>query len=113
MNIQTELSADDCIETGWEFHNENNFEKAVLYYEKALKLNSQDPRLYFLLGTALSQLKNYAEAEHFLLKSLHENPYNQSTYQNLAKLYKETDNIDAAKSIYEKAIEVIPDWFDI
>ena len=113
MNIQRDITADDHIETGLAFHRENDFENAVLYYEKALRLNRQDGQLYFLLGTALSQLKNFKEAEYFLLKSLHENPANITTYQNLGRLYSETNNLPAAKSIYEKAIEIDPDCFDI
>ena len=113
MTLYNETSVEHYIEQGLTFHTHQDFESALSCYNQALRHNTRNPKLWFLLGTALYQLNRFKDAEYFLMKSLLENPDNLSTYENLAALYENTKNIHAARALCEKAIEIDPQYFSI
>ncbi len=68
-------------------HNEGNNEKAISYYNEALKLNKTDPEIYTNRGNAYSEMKKYTEALKDYNSALAIKPDYIFAYANRGSLY--------------------------
>ncbi|MFB5631098.1 MAG: tetratricopeptide repeat protein [Nitrosopumilaceae archaeon] len=64
----------DLIEKGKTLLKENDFEKALGFFEQALLLNQNDPELWNFKGVALRSIGRYDEALECFNKSLELDP---------------------------------------
>lgn len=86
-----------------------NYNAAAAQYIKAIKIQPDFNDAYGNLGISYTQLKRYDDAIkifNYLLKNDAKNIYNN--YYNLAEIYKQQGNIDAAIECYHKSAETNP-----
>jgi len=88
----------------------NNINEAFTYTEEALKIDKNNPSLYFIKGSLLEQMNNEQEAEKMYLKALEINPIYQDALYNLGAMYynRATTMIKKAmnKTEQNQAIEI-------
>jgi tetratricopeptide (TPR) repeat protein len=101
-----------CHNIGAAFAQQENFEKAIEFYNKALKLDPADPKTYNGLGFAFFSLGNLDEAIKYYTKALELDPGFPEANFNLANTLLEQGKIDEAVAHYKKALELKPDWPD-
>ena len=78
----------------------------VAMFEEALKFSPDDPLGNFGLGSALVELKRYADAIAPLEKTIAAQPKHTVAYLSLGKAFQETGQLERAREIFEKGIEV-------
>lgn len=101
------------IQMGQELIEEDDYEGAKPYIERALENDEQagDEILsngYFLLSYVQINLEEYEEAKENLLLTIELSPSFHGAYYNLALVYYELGQIDEAINIIEPAIEMQP-----
>jgi protein O-mannosyl-transferase len=82
-----------------------NPEKAVVYLERAVKLDPGYVEAYFNLGSAYATLKQYDKAEQAYLKTIEINPAFVNSYLSLSNLYSFEKKYDKIIALNTKAIE--------
>ena len=94
-----------------------DWKTAVKIYRKILKLNSQDVSAWSNLGAAYIEMSDIKKAKHALKKALALEPNSIPVLGNLANLYKQTGDADAAESLYRLILNQQPDlaraWYEI
>jgi tetratricopeptide (TPR) repeat protein len=91
-------------------------DKAIEYYQKAIKLSPENAVLYENLGMAYEQKQMLEEAEHAYIKAIEIEkatagiePYNANYHNNLGVFYFRTQQIEKAIEKYEDALALDPD----
>lgn len=85
----------------------NEYEKAIIIYEKLGELRPKNFLSFKGLGDSLSQIHRFAEAEESYLKTLENNSYEYNTYMALAEIYRyhlKDDKVKITK-FYEDGIK--------
>ncbi len=90
--------AETCLDIGFEFENQNNFEFAIKYFKKALSYKPEEDIPIYELAFCFESLNQYDEAIQFYTEFLDKNPYSLAAWFNLGLMYN-------AVELYEKAIE--------
>jgi len=85
----------------------NEYEKAIIVYQKLAKLRPKSYLPFKGLGDCYSQIKDYAEAEKAYLKTIENNPYQSTYYISLAEIYRYhlKDNREKIEEFYQKGIK--------
>lgn len=83
---------------------QNDRQKAVRLFEAALGINPDDPDALLSLGSLLTEMKRFDEAERYLLISERLMPNSALIHNNLGTVYMYTG--DMAKSIYHYEISL-------
>jgi tetratricopeptide (TPR) repeat protein len=96
----------------YENHQKGNLKLAESIYKKILKVDKDNFKVLFLLGTLMLQNKNFIEAEALLKKSIKINPDNANTYQNLGFALIELGRFREAKELFYSAIKIEPKHVD-
>ena len=87
---------------------ENNLVKAELYLTESLKITTNDPETYRLMGVLNGVKGNHAEAIKYFLKVAEIDSSNANAFLNLSHAYRNMgDNINADKHL-EKAKSLNP-----
>jgi tetratricopeptide (TPR) repeat protein len=87
---------------------ENNLAKAELYLNESLKITTNDPETYRLMGVLNGVKGNHAEAIKYFLKVAEIDSSNANAYLNLSLAYRNVgDNVSADKHL-EKAKSLNP-----
>lgn len=84
--------------------------RALAMANAALQEAPGDPRLRFLKGLALFQLKRMADAEHEFNGLIEEFPELPEPYNNLAVVRAAQGNLEGARDALEAAIRSVPDY---
>lgn len=92
------------------FHNNNEFEKAILLYNLMLEEDPQNEMLNFYIGTAYLQKKNYSDAEKYLKIANSLNKKNFHTLSNLGILFKEINQQKKAIKFFNESISINPNF---
>lgn len=95
---ETKYLAETCLDIGFEFENQNNFEFAIKYFKKALSYKPEDDTPIYELAFCFESLNQYDEAIQFYTEFLDKHPYSLAAWFNLGLMYN-------AVELYEKAIE--------
>jgi len=96
------------LEEGSNYFKNNEFEEAIKYCDKSLKLK-ETYRAYFLKANALSNLKKYFESIDEYEKAIVLNTKNDyQVYLNLGYVYAKLKQNDKAISNYDKALRIQP-----
>jgi folate-binding protein YgfZ len=85
---------------------EQALQERLAMFQKALKFNPEDPLGNFGLGSVCLELKRYNEAIGPLEKVLKSQPRHTVAYLSLGKAYEGTGQIQEARDVYQKGIEV-------
>ena len=101
-------SWDALKEKGNQYFKDNNFEKAIEFYNKAIELNGEQEVLYSNKGTCEKCLGEYKLAVKDYKKSLEINPKNAKNLNRLASVYLILGNFGEASVVQEKAVNLEP-----
>ena len=104
----SENSWEDLKEKGNALFKQKRYEDAIVFYNKALKLNPNVEVLYSNKGTCEKCLKQYKESIRDYEKSLEINPKNTKNMNRLASVYIIRGQIGNAKMLQEKALNLEP-----
>ena len=87
-----------------------DYEKAMEYYNKVLRLNSKFPNIYnYIAGVYLATGK-YADAMEAVQKELSVNKPTPFTYRTLGEIYLETGEYNKAMEVVEKSLTLRKDY---
>ena len=95
-------------EKGNALFKEKRYEDAIIYYEKAIKINNSIEVLYSNKGTCEKKLEKYKEAIRDYKKALEINPKNTKNLNRLASVYIIVGNLGEAKMTQQKALNFEP-----
>jgi len=101
------LTPEEHINLGVIYENKGLVENAIEEYKKAAK---KTPIAYLYLGNAHLHKGDQNEAERYYKMAIKKQPDIADAYNNLAWLYyTKRDNLDEAKRLASKAVELNPD----
>lgn len=114
------LKANDHLNKGNKYYQDEKFAKAVKEYEEALALNPKLTLIYFHLGTAYASLyrpgrgternDEYAQnAVEYLEKAKEADPENEKIYLALGDIHDKMENAEEAEKYYLRILENEPD----
>ncbi len=114
LSISDELSYQDFYQVANIYYEMQLWEKAIEFYEVALKkLDDMDSlfgmRINANLGTTYLR---FGEAElglNYLLESLNYNPYDEIALTNIGYFYKQSGELEKAELYFNKALEYTTD----
>jgi tetratricopeptide (TPR) repeat protein len=91
---------------GGYYFGQQDFDSAILHYKKATELAPKYSPAYNILGYALRQKENYAEAEQSFKKYIELIPDDPNPYDSLAELFLKMGKFDDAIAQYRKALAI-------
>jgi tetratricopeptide (TPR) repeat protein len=91
---------------GGYYFGQQDFDSAILHYRKATELAPNYSPAYNILGYALRQKENYAEAEAAFKKYTELIPNDPNPYDSLAELFLKMGRFDEAIAQYRKALSI-------
>ncbi|MGH7901208.1 MAG: tetratricopeptide repeat protein, partial [Thermodesulfobacteriota bacterium] len=94
---------------GDSFRNKENLDRAILYYEEAIRSNPDYDPAYNSLGFTYYSKRDYSSAIKHYEKALSINSGNFIYFSNLGDAYSASEMWDEAIENYEKAIKINPD----
>jgi tetratricopeptide (TPR) repeat protein len=114
------LQARDNVNKGVRAFRESKYDKAIEYFQEAIRLDPEAPYALLYLGTAYSQSyipgaqsednQKFADlAIETFNKVLEKDPSNVTAVTGLASIYQGTDQVQKAREYYMKNAEMAPD----
>jgi protein O-mannosyl-transferase len=95
-------------ELGLAWHRMGNPDKALQYYESALKLNSKKATTYSNMAIIFFERKDYAGALELHKKAVSLDPNFENGYLNIGSIYGQQGNYGQAIENFEKVIRINP-----
>ncbi len=105
-NFPTEF--DKLIQKGVDLKNQEEHEKAIETFEKALELTPKSARVRQLIGETYKKMGNIKKAEDTFQEAVSINPQYIKVHQSLGDLYQEVGDKEKALVALEKAIKISP-----
>lgn len=96
---------------GVNFSKQQQYEKAMVEYQKAYHLDSNNLILLKELGYCYYQFGDYEKAEEFWRKALELSPKDDSTIKNLATLYYKEQDYDKALDMIKRSYNPNGDYY--
>jgi type IV pilus biogenesis/stability protein PilW len=91
---------------GFAYLKQDNLDKAIEYYQKAIQLNSENPNPFYYLGLCYQQKENFPTAIENYKKVVALDESFQDTYFRLGTLYEKQNNQAKAMAALKKAVEL-------
>ena len=123
MKHYDDIEADDCYDMAVEWIRLGEYDKAVIYFDRAIELNQYFIYAYIALARTHATKKKYTDAIHVLKKATRMDPAFDRLHYLMAKYaYKNGDFknalicIDRAielndSDLYEEARSIIETWY--
>lgn len=115
LHAQSEIDVDDLdadptklFERGQSAHARGDLERALRYYEEAIKLRPEFPEAEFQRGSALTSLKRFPEAESAFRRTIELRGNWALAYANLGVVLTRTGNNAEAEKHLRRALELEP-----
>ena len=89
-----------------------NIQGALNDLEKAKQIDSSNPKIYFVLGSAYVNTTGYRDAISAFSKSIALNSDNYEAYNNRGFSFYKIHNYDSAMRDYTKAIDLFPEYLN-
>ncbi len=86
-------------------------QKAMAFYQEALKVNPQNAKASLAMGLALSGLDRADDAEKYYREAIRQDPTNSQSHNNLGLWYDRQGQPEEARRCFLKAIELKPSSF--
>lgn len=102
---------EELLTHGVEHHKNGNIDEAMEIYDLALSFFPNDPRPYFLMGTAFQEMQKHGAAIGMLLRSMDLMPRTE-TANNLGIVLRLVGHEDAALDAYTEALRLDPSNVD-
>jgi len=94
------------IDSGYEYSCKGDNDRAITDYNKAIKLDPNNPEVYYLRGIVYYERKDYDRAIKDYNKAIKINPKVAMIYNNRGKAYEFKGDNKKAFEDYNKAIEI-------
>ena len=95
------------------FMQMQKFDKALVEYEEAVRLNPKEAGCYNALGNYYVQQKNYAKSIEYFQKALELKPESDSLLMNIGNSYSAQGQYEEAHKYFEKALSYNPDIAEV
>lgn len=89
-----------------DYYKDRKYQEAVAEFEKALKIRSDMPQLFYNLALSYARLKEYRAGIHVLNRLNRIKPNQAKTFELLGDSYFQFADWDRAQAMYQKAYEV-------
>lgn len=109
-NIKEPSSAETLFKMGYTLVLQDRNDEALDYYKESLAIDSDNPFAHQALASLYRKEHEYASAKMHLNASLAIDNEDKTTYYNYGNLLVDMKSFDEAKFMYEKAIELDPDF---
>ena len=93
-------------------HRLGNLDDAIKYYKKLLRDIKDNSQIYFLIGTAYLQKKNYGNAYNYLLEAISLNKTIPNYFNNVGITLSELNKDEEAINNYKQALKLKPNYLD-
>jgi tetratricopeptide (TPR) repeat protein len=99
-------------EIGDEYYFQNDYNKAIEFYTKAIDLDSDNAIYYYNRGTGYHALKKYEKAIADYTKAIKRKPNNATFYNNRGLSYYELNEYEKAIADFSEVIKLDPNNTD-
>ena len=89
----------------------NKKEKAISYFERALKINPSNPQILTNLAGTLIDVERFSDAKKYLLKATQKNRNYADAHYNLGNIHLFEEQNEKAKKAYQTAVTLNPKNF--
>jgi len=100
----------ETLTLAYQNHKKNNLDIAEGLYEKVLKIDPNHFETVFLLGSLLSQSKDFDRGKALLYKASRINPNSAKVQNNLGMVLEKLNEFEESINCYEKAIQIDPNY---
>jgi tetratricopeptide (TPR) repeat protein len=108
MALTNKRSAEACYLRGRFFHDQQNWKKAILFYQQAIDLDPSFSEACNDLGAVFQRLGQFQEAVNWYHKALSIDPFFAEAWYNLGNIFKEMKDWDQTISCSRRAVELDP-----
>ncbi|MEA1955680.1 MAG: tetratricopeptide repeat protein [Campylobacterota bacterium] len=109
-NNKASNNPDTLFKIGYILQKQNDNDEALSYYKQALEFDKKNEYIHNSLASIYRENREYISAQMHLRDSLALDNTNPITYYNYGNLLVDMDNSEEAINMYEKAIEINPDF---
>jgi len=88
---------------------EHDLDRAIALFEKAGRIDPDDPYSFRLLGDALRRAEYFERAREAFLTAIDIDPGDHFSYNGIGLIFEARDQLDDAIESYRKAIELMPE----
>ncbi len=103
-------NSDVLFKIGYILQKQNDDEEALKYYKEALELDKDNEFIHNSMASIYRNNGEFTSARMHLQASLECDDENKFTYYNFGNLMVDIGNKEEALNMYEKAIEIDPDF---
>ncbi|MBL4669429.1 MAG: tetratricopeptide repeat protein [Flavobacteriales bacterium] len=104
--------SDHYCQKGVDKHMSGQYEDAIEYYKKVIKINPKYTGIYYNIGLSKARLEDYEGAIQEYSKELELNPENSIAFNNRGNAKVNLENFTGALQDYNRAIEIDPKYAD-
>ncbi|NOQ24565.1 MAG: tetratricopeptide repeat protein [Bacteroidales bacterium] len=101
-------SSYENFKKGNDLIEENKLEEAVVYYKKSASLYPENDNLFYKMGLAFFNLKQYKEAVEALQKAVELSPINEGAYFRLGSAFFNLEQYKETIEAFQKTVELNP-----
>lgn len=109
-NYQQKNNPDILFKIGYALMQQDRYDEALDYLKEALELDKTSTAIYQALATTYRKLGDFEMAKNSLNSSIAIDGSNPITYYNYGNLLVDAGEVDEAKKMYEKALELDPEF---
>lgn len=102
------LTASDWFQKAFNAYEVSLYDDAILYLQKAIALDLDEPVYYHNLAGVYVEKKNIAKAIYYYKKTIEIDAKYSSAYFHLGMAYINNGNIDNAITLYKKVVKNMP-----
>ncbi|MGL6281902.1 MAG: tetratricopeptide repeat protein, partial [Microcoleaceae cyanobacterium] len=96
------------IQQGKKLLEKRQFQQAIPYFQKALKIQPHHPDIYLMLGNCFYELQQYEQAIQVYQEALQVEPNSPEIHANLGSIFVNRKQFDQAVHYYEQALKINP-----
>ena len=98
---------------GWVYVQEGQPEKAIGFFQKAMKIDPDDFEAPYRFAMALQYLKRFEEAKSLVREVIEKHPENANGWNLLGSISLDQRNLDECETAFRKAVELEPQSPDL
>src|SRR5437016_327945 len=98
-----DLTLQQAFDQATRFYQSQRLDEAASLYRQILAQQPDHAATLHLLGVVCAQTGKLAEAEQFIRRAIHVNPFDASYHANLGNVLQEQGRLDEALASYQKA----------
>jgi len=108
--VEKVSQADYYFTEGYKYFLQDDYSKAIEYYQKVIQIKPNNPDVYSNLGVSYSALGQYQQAIEYYQKAIQINSNYVNAYNNLSVVYCTLGQFQQAIEYGQKALHLDPDY---